>query len=266
MGIRKEKFNDYDGFIEKFKKPTKMTTDECYTPSQVYDAVRDWVFAHYWLTPETPVVRPFFPGGEFECADYPKGCVVIDNPPFSILAKICRFYKANRIRYFLFCNGLTAFNLIRNGACIVTVDAAITYANGAEVQTSFATNLGEWVVETAPDLTRALREANAAAHNKKTKSSLVKYEYPDAVLTAARGKYLSNHGVDFRIRRTDAMLIDGLDAQGANGIFGSGLLLSERAAAERAAAERAAAERAAAHKWQLSTRERKLQSLLGKQN
>ena len=41
-------------------------------------------------------------------------------------------------------------------------------------------------------------------------------------------------------------------------IFGSGFLLSERAAAERAAAERAAAERAAATVWILSDRERQI--------
>ena len=45
-------------------------------------------------------------------------------------------------------------------------------------------------------------------------------------------------------------------------MFGSGLLLSTRAAAERAAAERAAAERAAAHRWQLSEREREIVAML----
>ena len=41
-------------------------------------------------------------------------------------------------------------------------------------------------------------------------------------------------------------------------LFGSGFLLSERAAAERAAAERAAAERANATVWELSEREKQI--------
>ena len=263
MGGVKTSFFDYDGFVEKFKP--KKTTDDCYTPPLVYAAVRDWVFAHYGLDPATPVVRPFFPGGDFENADYPPGCVVIDNPPFSICAKICRFYCDCKQLYFIFCPGLTAFGLVRSGAGIVTADASITYENGAVVATSFATNLGPFVVETAPDLTRAVREANDAALAERKGKPLPKYVYPDAVLTAARGKWLSAHGADLRIRREDAALIGKLDAQGANGIFGYGLLLSERAAAERAAAERAAAERAAATKWQLSPRELEMQRLLGKQ-
>ena len=263
MGIQQAKFNDYDGFVEKFKP--KKTTDDCYTPPLVYAAVRDWVFAHYGLDPATPVVRPFFPGGDFENADYPQGCVVIDNPPFSICARICRFYRDRKQPYFIFCPGLTAFGLVRSGAGIVTADASITYENGAVVATSFATNLGPFVVETAPDLTRAVREANDAALAERKGKPLPKYVYPDAVLTAARGKWLSAHGADLRIRREDAAVISKLDAQGANSIFGCGLLLSERAAAERAAAERAAAERAAATRWRLSPRELEMQRLLGKQ-
>ena len=61
------------------------------------------------------------------------------------------------------------------------------------------------------------------------------------------------------------MRISKLDAQSGQGkaIFGSGLLLSERAAAERAAAERAAAERANAHVWRLSDREMEIVKGLG---
>lgn len=42
------------------------------------------------------IVRPFWPGGDYEDFDYPTGCVVIDNPPFSILSKIVRFYEDHR--------------------------------------------------------------------------------------------------------------------------------------------------------------------------
>ena len=34
------KFKTYDEFVEKFKP--KLTTDDCYTPPVVYEAVADW--------------------------------------------------------------------------------------------------------------------------------------------------------------------------------------------------------------------------------
>ena len=37
----KDKFEDYDGFVEKFKP--KKTTDDCYTPQNVYDCILQWV-------------------------------------------------------------------------------------------------------------------------------------------------------------------------------------------------------------------------------
>lgn len=35
---REEIFNDYEGFVEKFKP--KKTTDDCYTPPEIYEAVK----------------------------------------------------------------------------------------------------------------------------------------------------------------------------------------------------------------------------------
>lgn len=37
----------YEEFVEKFKP--KLTTDDCYTPPIVYDAVADWVASEYNL-------------------------------------------------------------------------------------------------------------------------------------------------------------------------------------------------------------------------
>lgn len=34
-------FRDYDGFVEKFKP--KKTADDCYTPSEVYEVVKNYV-------------------------------------------------------------------------------------------------------------------------------------------------------------------------------------------------------------------------------
>lgn len=97
----------YDEFVDKFKP--KKTTDDCYTPPLVYDAVKCWTCKEYSIDPET-IVRPFYPGGDYEHFYYPEGCTVLDNPPFSILAKICSFYLDKGIRFFLFSPALTAFN------------------------------------------------------------------------------------------------------------------------------------------------------------
>ena len=98
MAKNKEIFNDYDGFVEKFKP--KKTTDDCYTPPAVYDAVLQYVRETYHIADDVPIVRPFYPGGDYENYDYPEGCVVVDNPPFSIFAKILDFYQAREIRFF----------------------------------------------------------------------------------------------------------------------------------------------------------------------
>lgn len=241
---------EYAAFVEKFRP--KKTTDDCYTPANVYDAVRGWAVRHYGIDPKAEIVRPFWPGGDYEAFDYPAGCVVIDNPPFSILSKIVRFYDAHGVRFFLFGPMLVLFNQARNPRIgFVAASCSITYANGAVVRTGFVTNMGEFVVETAPDLFRAVQAADDA-NVKAGKKQLPKYAYPPDVLTAARAGWLSEHGAEVRIRHEDAAFIRRLGA-GCE-IFGGGLLLSERAAAERAAAT----------VWTLSERERALQKLLGK--
>lgn len=53
----------------------------------------------YNIDPEN-VIRPFWPGGDYEKDEYPPGCVVVDNPPFSILKNICEFYLERGILFF----------------------------------------------------------------------------------------------------------------------------------------------------------------------
>ena len=261
MGIRQQTFEDYKGFVEKFKP--KKTTDDCYTPENVYNVVKDWAVAHYGIPPDAEIVRPFWPGGDYEAFDYPDGCVVIDNPPFSIISKIVKFYHANGIRFFLFSPYLTNFSIGAGGAGVnhVIAPCTIQYENGANVDTSFVTNLGDDFILSAPDLMDAIKKANDA-NMKAVKKSLPKYVYPDCVVTSALFGYLCHHHTTFALKRSECAFIRKLDAQGDNGIFGSGFIISERAAAERAAAERAAAERAAATFWTLSPREREIQRML----
>ena len=100
-------FDDYDGFIGKFE--VKKTTDDCYTPKDVVSAVVNYVAKNCNIEGLT-IVRPFYPGGDYKSVQYEKNHVVIDNPPFSILAEICRFYADNGIRFFLFAPHLTLFD------------------------------------------------------------------------------------------------------------------------------------------------------------
>ncbi len=256
----------YEEFVEKFKP--KLTTDDCYTPPKIYAAVRDWACAKYGIDP-AKIVRPFYPGGDFEAFDYPDDCVVLDNPPFSILAKICKFYLDREIPFFLFAPSLTALS----GATTVMrmnhifCDANIVYENGAEVKTSFATSFGgDIIAQTAPDLGKTLRRLNDEARHAAARK-LPKYEYPAHVLTAAMMHRYALRGINFEVRRGECVRIAGLDSQKEKkkDIFGGGLLLSdkkaaerlaaERLAAERLAAERLAAERLAADVWELSERE-----------
>ena len=252
------KSQSYEEFVDKFKP--KKTTDDCYTPPEVYDAVLAWVRAEYDIADDVPIVRPFWPGADYERAAYPDGCVVVDNPPFSILAKNIRFYQAHGVRFFLFAPSLTLFSAMLPGTAAVAANLSITYENGAVVNTGFRTNLEPGVVaRTAPDLTCNVQEV-ADEVASRGKHHVPSYSYPPELLTAARLGYIGLHGQELSIRAGECMRVTAMDAQRASGkgVFGGGLLLSERAAAERAAAERAAAERAAAHVWELSDRERQL--------
>lgn len=233
-----------------------MTTDDCYTPPTIYEIIKDWACAEYGIDPAR-IVRPFYPGGDYENYDYPPGCVVLDNPPFSILAKIIAFYLDRDIAFFLFAPSLTALsNRARVLECNhIICDVDIVYANGAKVRTAFVTSFGgDIVMQTAPELGRAI---NAAVAKLKAdqKAALPKYEYPDHIVTAAIMQRYAHYGIDFAIRRADCKYVPALDAQRKVGkaIFGGGLLLSDRAAAERAAA----------HKWELSARERAIVAGLG---
>ena len=254
---------EYAAFVEKFKP--KKTTDDCYTPANVYAAVRDWAVREYRLEGRE-IVRPFWPGENFERRDYPDGCVVIDNPPFSILSRIVRHFYARRIDYFLFSPYLTNLGIGAGGAGVnhVIAPCTVLYENGAEVDTSFVTNLGDVFIRSAPDLMDAITAADDE-NRKATRRSLPKYVFPDCVLTSANVGYMCKHHTPFAVRREECTLIRRLDAQGTGGsIFGSGYLLGTRCALRRAAAERAAAERAAATVWELSPRERGLQALIDK--
>ncbi len=41
------KSKNYDEFVEKFKP--KKTTDDCYTPLEIYEAIKEWVYLRYGI-------------------------------------------------------------------------------------------------------------------------------------------------------------------------------------------------------------------------
>nr|DAH94458.1 MAG TPA: adenine-specific methyltransferase [Caudoviricetes sp.] len=254
----------YEEFVEKFKP--KKTTDDCYTPDVIYDAVRDWAVKEYGLS-GARIIRPFWPGGDYQSEDYSGNCVVIDNPPFSILSSICTFYNDHGVRFFLFAPALTLFSTASGSLNYVVCNATLTYENGARVNTSFVTNLGKYKIHCAPDLNGIIKEADTQNRSEYTKKLPI-YDYPDNVCTGARLNFLSSHGVELRISAADVQFCRALDAQKASkkAIFGGGFLLSEKAAAEKAAAEAVAeaVAKAAERRFTLSAREWEIVKKLGK--
>ena len=236
-------FNDYEKFITKFK--AAKTTDDCYTPQPIYEAVVDYVFRKGNLPEDTEIVRPFRPNGDYTAEEYPEGCVVIDNPPFSILAKIVKFYVARGVKFFLFAPALTLFSSSSSSYCTkIVCGVTVTYANKAKVTTSFLTNIfGDNAIICDNELYNTIKKIDEELRQESSKE-LAKIVYPDNVVSAALlGKVAKR--ITFVIPASE---IKPIKSAGGVQIFGGGYILSTKAAAERAAAERAAAERAAAER------------------
>lgn len=265
--------DEYNAFTEKFEP--KKTTDDCYTPDLVYDAVADWVSEEYGVD-RSRFVRPFYPGGDFENERYPEGCVVVDNPPFSLEVKIVRFYLEHGVPFFIFAPTLTLFSGRNLDVCYIAANCDITYENGAKVNTSFITNLDrENMVRTAPKLNAAVMEADKLVREKQAKPVNLKYCYPPYVITAAMVATWSDYGVEFRVPKGHVYHVGALDAQKEydKTIYGSGFLLSERAKAEAEKAKALEAAKALGEAveveadgsviWSLSERERRIVESLG---
>lgn len=221
---KKEKFENYEKFVEKFKP--KKTTDDCYTPPEVYNVVKEWVVNEYNLQ-DLKIVRPFYPGGDFENFDYPKNCVVIDNPPFSILKKIKDFYIKNNIKFFLFAPGLTLFGgKNEDGICYIVTGVTVEYANNAKVSTSFVTNLDKDKIRLVPTLASRIKKI---AHPEK---KIKKYKYPKNVISAARLFKYINWGIEIRFKGSEVYPVKNLKKDDGNkvSIYGGGFIISDKKA------------------------------------
>ena len=256
----------YDQFVDKFKP--KKTPDDCYTPENIYNIVRDWAVAEYGLGENTRIIRPFWPGGDYQSEDYSGDCVVIDNPPFSILSSICNWYNDHGVRFFLFAPSLTLFSVCHGRFNYVSSDARIVYENGAKVNTSFVTNMGNAKIHCAPDLNRAIKQANYN-NLRAAPKKLSRKAYRDNVCTNMRAGYISKNGIELRINAEDVYFVRALDAQNTDKlkIYGDGFLLSQEAAAAFRAAMEAAREKDTTKDngtWELSAREYEIVKKLGK--
>ena len=245
-----EEDEEYQEFLEKFK--LKKTTDDCYTPAPVYDKVAQYVAETYGVSPAS-FVRPFYPGGDYQNENYPKDCVVVDNPPFSIMAEILNFYNERGIRFFLFAPTLTLFSSSSSSCTALPCTLAVIYENGASVNTSFLTNLEPSSVRfrSAPKL-QAMVQEGIDEFAKTLRKSLPKYSYPPHIITSTWVGILSRLGIEFSVPVNESEGISGLDSQKPSGkaIFGKGYIVSDAVKAEREKAEREKAER-----WELSERE-----------
>jgi hypothetical protein len=257
-----EEDEEYQEFLDKFK--LKKTTDDCYTPAPVYDAVARYVEETYGVS-RANFVRPFYPGGDYQKENYPSGCVVVDNPPISIMAEILQFYHTRGVSFFLFAPTLTLFS--SSSSCTaLPCNLSVIYENGASVNTSFLTNLEDRSIrlKSAPRL-QELVQGGIDEFAKTLRKQLPKYSYPQHIITSSWVGALTRLGIDFSVPVAESEGISGLDSQKASGkaIYGKGYIVSDRVKAEREKAEREKAEREKAERekaevWELSEKEYKI--------
>jgi hypothetical protein len=163
---------------------------------------------------------------------------VIDNPPFSIYAEICKFYSANNIPFFLFGPGLTIGTAWKYCGTVI-ISEEIAFENGAVVKCNFATNLvPDMIAMTAPNLGAAI----SACKSQNIKKNLPKYKYPDNVLSISDLHTIARGGTPFTVKRSEAEIIRNLEKKG--GLFGNHLLLSTDKAKEKEKTKEIAKEKA----------------------
>lgn len=251
---------EYHNWLSKFE--TKKTTDDCYTPPNVYDAVLEYVDKEVISLDGLNVVRPFYPDGDYQkdAQGYDDKTIVIDNPPFSIITPICKFYQENHIKFFLFAPALTVLSSAFKTQGLTAIIAAqtISYANGAKVNTNFITNCTPDIqAKTAPSLYQALKATQLE------RRSLPTYEYPSHVVTVAKMQKLCKSGIEFEVGNSHSLLINALDEQKQHDkkCFGTTLLVNDGKAKELQAKELQIQTNQMV--WTLSERERGIVESLG---
>ena len=234
------KQKDYDDFVEKFEP--KKTTDDCYTPPAVMEAITDWVKSTYHVRENTRIMRPFYPGGDYQAEDYSGDCCVIDNPPFSILSEIVRWYTSHNVKYFLFAPCMTTAGTAMDcPKTLVLSFSSITYENGAVVRTSFITNMD------SPDVAiRIDRELNEAIENAQESlpADIAAYDRPANCMTVMDFQRFAYCADSLVVKSDQVHFIKNIDAMKklGKGLYGGGMLVAD-SVAELAEAEKIKADK-----------------------
>jgi hypothetical protein len=186
---------------------------------------------------------------------------VVDNPPFSILASIIDWYNERGIRYFLFGPQLTLLGTAAGRCTCLAVGVQITYANGAEVNTSFVTNMEDKDIVARADarLYKSVDAANLSQFEGE-KKRMPRYTWPKEVIMSPFLHRCAQYGLDFELRKNECQLIEELEQQREVGkaIFGKGYLVSNAVLNRRLQAEAIIAEKEDAYVWELTDNERKI--------
>ena len=203
----------YDEFVNKFKP--KLTTDDCYTPPKIYSVILDWVKKYYGVNER--IIRPFNPNDDYKKYDY-SNAVVVDNPPFSILAEIIDYYLDNNVKFFLFAPSLTCFNYLAKNrkVCILPINVSITYENGARIVTGFITNLENNAININAELYKLIKNCYEDKSNRKINHG---YDY----ICIGNSNKLAKRGIDLKIKSFK----EHIRKKDNYEIFGGGVLLHE---------------------------------------
>ena len=261
-------FHDYESYVAKFTENPK-TTDDTFTPRDVYEAVLKYVGEVVDLTGKQ-ILRPFYPGGDYRNAEYPEDGIVIDNPPFSIFTEIVKFYTATGIPFFLFGQGKTIMCCVKYCTAVIVTDL-LTYENGARIYTNFASNLfGDTIIMTAP----RLNDLIFSCPSQNVKANLAQYNYPPELLSFSQMQTICRGGVEFAVKRSECQILKNLDNH-PKSLFGEHILLSSAKAEEKESAKTLAQDNAERQRLErsgmsgvipLSERERRIVERLSNHN
>lgn len=253
----------YEQFVNKFENH-KMTKDDCYTPEPIYDVVKSYTMNKFGID-EKRIIRPFYPGGDYQSVDY-TGRVVVDNPPFSIMSQIVYYYVKNEIPFFLFAPGSAIESIARrdkNKFTKIVTDTTLTYTNGAKVRTAFVTNLFKDDTELYfdPVFQQKLVEANRKSNS--VKKVRVTYKYPEHVLRQwDLFQILRNVDKPFAIKHKDTIFVQALDEQKQQpkptAIYGGGIFINDKVQKQIAKIKASKDIKPAIKEWHLSQREKNL--------
>ncbi len=251
----------YKLFEENFNP--KKTTDDCYTPNEIYQVVKEYVNEFVCPLENLKVERPFKLDGDYqkETEHYDENTIVIDNPPFSILAEIKRFYVRRGIKFFLFAPHTSLLSTFIPECNYIITNSRITYENGLTLNTSFVTNLlGDTLIKVCPILHERIKKAL------KLKEESPKFKYCDNLITSTGLGELASKGEAFELKKDEAIYVWRLDSQKPYNkqIFGSGYIITDNKAEELAKAKLKSNEDKDVITFNLSIRERELLDYVSK--